>query len=167
MRSPLVSLTGPLEHIGVTSSSSTAPLSPPPHPTKLHPTIFSCLRQSPSVLLLLQPWLISLSFSFRPPSFDPLDPRSVLWYRDAEPPPSQPYDSTSLGTRSLGATFFEEWGTKLFLCCWQKLRHFPGRPGLKWQVKLRSRKSVCCCNTRGDPAEVIELVRRLMAPGAV
>lgn len=59
---------------------------------------------------------------------------------------------------------FEECGTKLFLCCWQKLRQFSGRQGLKWQVKLRSRKSVRCCNTRGAPAEVIELVRRLMAP---
>lgn len=59
------------------------------HPLKLHPAVFLCLRRSPSVLLLLlllQPWLISLRFSFSPPTFHPLDPRSVLWYRHSDLP---------------------------------------------------------------------------------
>lgn len=143
----------------------------PPHPPTSIPTFFSCLRPSPSILLL------------RPPP------------RPLPPPPSTPVDLAQFSLPSAqfwsswskirtlirrldhvaksrvghapSEQLFEEWGTKLFLCCWQKLRHFSGRPVLKWQVKLRSRESVRCCNIRGAPAEVIELVRRLMAPKAV
>lgn len=48
-----------------------------------HPDIFLMSI----LLLILQPPLILLSFSFPPPSFDPLDPRFVLWYIDSDPPP--------------------------------------------------------------------------------
>lgn len=153
----------PPEHIGVTSSSSATP------PSSI-PTFFSCLRPSPSILLL------------RPPPPLPPPPSTPVDLAQFSLPSAQFWSSwpkirtlirrldhvakSRLG-RAPSEQLFEEWGTKLFLCCWQKLWHFSGRPDLKWQVKLRSRQSVRCCNTGGAPAEVIELVRRLMAPKAV
>lgn len=127
--------------------SSSVPLRPPPHP--------------PSTLVdLAQFFLPSAQFWSSWPE------NCALIERLGPPLLPNPTIPRRLGLASL-EKLFEEWGTKLFLCCWQKLRHFSGRPGLKWQVKLRSRKFVRCCNTRGAPAEVIELVRRLMAPEAI